>query len=340
MTDDQPLVLFPEDTTPYLPVGSITIPAQDLLRALVAVVHAAATDDDRPILAAVAIQPRETADAVRLIATDNYRIAMCDVDADLEDTGDWRGSVPAAVEDVKRLVAVLKSIPDIRTDECTAHVVLTLGMKDLDGSSLHRLDAFVSDETPIARLPLRVVDGLYPNTELLIPAAPEHIATFNPQYLSEAAKFGGAADPDGGGLIRQTRSGTGAFVFVSGRFIEIVMPVKETPSERSDAPGLGHQVVDAMAAALERSADPDAHDPAAEAARRLLEPMDGTTVSVTFEGRTITSGGREVDPETGEILDTDDLDWVGSEEGQAALNARNARAAREAAEARRKAETA
>jgi hypothetical protein len=227
--NDEPLVLFPEDATPYLPVGSITIPAQDLLRALVAVIHAAATDDARPILAAVAIQPRETADAVRLIASDNYRIAMCDVDAELEEAGDWRGTVPAAVEDVKRLVAVLKSVPDIRTDECTARVVLTLGVKGLDGASPRRLDAFVNDETPIARLPLRVIDGLYPNTALLIPAAPEHIATFNPQYLSEAAKFGGAADPDGGGLISQAWSGKGSdgpFVFLSGRFTEIVMPVK------------------------------------------------------------------------------------------------------------------
>lgn len=234
MTDEQPLVLFPEDTTPYLPVGSITIPAPDLLRALVAVIHAASTDPDgRPILAAVAIQPRETADAVRFIASDNYRIAMCDVDAELEETGDWRGTVPAAVEDVKRLVAVLQSIPDIRGEDCTARVVLTLGTKDLDGASPRRLDAFVDDETPIARLPLRVIDGLYPNTALLIPTAPEHIATFNPQYLSDAAKFGGAADPDGGGLIRQARSGgeNGTFVFVSGRFTEIVMPVKVLSGE-------------------------------------------------------------------------------------------------------------
>jgi hypothetical protein len=234
---DQPLVLFPEDTTPYLPVGSITIPAQDLLRALVAVIHAAATDDERPILASVAIQPRETADAVRLIASDNYRIAMCDVDAELDEAGDWRGTVPAAVEDVKRLVAVLKSIPDIRTDDCTARVVLTLGVKDLDGASPRRLDAFVNDETPIARLPLRVIDGQYPNVAAIFPAAPEHIATFNPQYLSDAAKFGGAADPDGGGLIRQARSGQGTdgpFVFLSGRFTEIVMPVKATPARRVD----------------------------------------------------------------------------------------------------------
>ena len=354
---DEPLVLFPEDTTPYLPVGSITIAAPDLLRALVAVVHAAATDDERPILAAVAIQPRETADAVRLIASDNYRIAMCDVDAELEAVEDWHATVPAAVEDVRRLVAVLKSIPDIRTDECAARVVLTLGRRDTEsamGAPL-RLDALVDDETPIARLPLRVIDGLYPNTAVLIPAAPEHLATFSSQYLSEAAKFGGAADPDGGGLIRQARSGAdGPFVFASGRYLEIVMPVKTASTgnqvagavaERISSDSIGDRVAEAIADTLGRVDDPDAHDAAVEAARRLLSPIDGTSVSVTYRGRTIAGPGREVDPETGEILGSDPderlheievrpdhLRVLASDEGQAALRD----AARKAAGARRK----
>ena len=33
MTATDDLVLFPEDTTPYVPVGSITVEAPDLLRA-------------------------------------------------------------------------------------------------------------------------------------------------------------------------------------------------------------------------------------------------------------------------------------------------------------------
>ena len=225
MTAAADLVLFPEDTTPYVPVGSITVAAPDLLRALVSVIHAASTDDTRPILASVAIDPR--AEAVRLVASDNYRIAMCDVDADVDAAGDWVGPVAAASEDVKRLVAVLKSIADVRDESCTARVVLTLGRKDtesLDGP--RRLDAFVDDDTPVARLPLRVLDGLYPNVSVIIPAAPEHVATFNGHYLSEAAKFGSAFEP--GGMIRQARSGgtDGAFVFTNGRFIEVVMPVK------------------------------------------------------------------------------------------------------------------
>lgn len=220
------LVLFPEDVTPYVPVGSITVGAQDLLRALVAVIHAAGTDDDRPILASVAIHPRGA--AVRFVASDNYRIAMCEIDAENEETGDWRGHVPAALDDVKRLIVVLKSIPDIRAEDCASQVVLTLGRQDteseIDGP--RRLDAFVDNETPIARLPLRVIDGLYPNYALLIPADPEHVGTFSAQYLSEAAKFGGAFEP--GGIIRQARAASALdpFVFRNGRFTEIVMPVR------------------------------------------------------------------------------------------------------------------
>jgi hypothetical protein len=301
MTTEPELVLFPEDETPYAPVGSITVPAPDLLRALVAVIHAAGTDDDRPILKCVAIEPRDTADAVRFVASDNYRIAMCEVDAELDEAGDWRGTIPAAIDDVKRLVAVLKSIPDVKTDGCTAHVVLTLGVKDPDSAgSPRRLDAFVDDDTPIARLPLRVIDGLYPDYALLIPAAPEHIGAFNAQFLSEAAKFGGGAEP--GGVIRQARSdgATGPFVLRNGRFTEIVMPVKTGEEHPAPARTVDpERVVEAMMTALE--------DPASQAARALRDgTRDGTDVTVTAHGRSVhLSGGRIVDPETGEILDPD-----------------------------------
>jgi hypothetical protein len=224
------LVLFPEDTTPYIPIGSVTIQAPDLLRALVAVIHAAGTDEARPILVSVAIEPRETTDEVRLVAVDNYRIATCDVDGSLDEVGEWRGAVPAAVEDVKRLIAVLKSIPDLKADSCTARVVLTLGRKDTESADApRRLDAFVDDDTPIARLPLRVIDGVYPDYYPIMPSDPEHIGAFNAQYLAEAAKFGGAFDPEAAGIIRQARSDKGAdgpFVFRSARYTEVVMPVK------------------------------------------------------------------------------------------------------------------
>lgn len=321
MSVEEPLVLFPEDATPYTPVGSVTVPAPDLLRALAAVVHAAAVDEDRPILASVAIEPRDVSDALRVIASDNYRIAVCDVDADLGDAGDWRAAVPAALEDVKRLVAVLKSIPDIRSDDCGARAVLTLGTKELDGSSLRRLDAFVSDETPIARLPLRVVDGLYPDVSSVFPTSPAPVGAFNAQFLADAAKAAGSADPDGVGIVRQAQGAKGAdgpFVFTSGRFTEVVMPVKVTSAALAEPEPIGRRIVESMTGALERAGDPDAHDAAAEAARRLLSPVDGTEVTVTVNGQTF-GARREVDPETGEILDVDNNEWVASARGQAAL---------------------
>lgn len=331
------LVLFPEDTTPYAPVGVITVGAPDLLRALAAVIHAASTDDARPILASVAIEPREVSETVRLVASDNYRIAMCQVDAETDAAGDWGAPVPAATEDVKRLVAVLKSIPDIRAEDCPARVVLTLGRRDSDYRST-RLDAFIDAEgTPVARLPLRVIDGVYPDVMRVVPRAPEPVATFTGLYLSEAAKFAGAFGE--AGIVTQARSGTaeGPFVFRAGAYTEVVMPVR-TDAERPASPT---HVADLVTAVVEATVDAAASGELGEdvtvtrdvsrfaglvlpdesldqAYARLERRGDFTEVIESDAGqlllrelaqqreirrRTVRRGGRDVDPETGEILD-------------------------------------
>jgi hypothetical protein len=213
------LVLFPEDDTPYLPVGSITISAPDLLRGLVAVIHAAATDEDHPILKSVAIRP-DAMETVRLVAADNYRIA-----------GAWADLLPIAIDDAKRLVTVLKSLPTIKAETCMAQVTLSLGRMVTEGdwAPPRRLDAFVEDVVPIARLKLRVIDGAYPDYARIIPPDPGYVGAFNGLFLSEAAKFASGFDPKAGGIVRQFQSAdgaTGAFMFRSGRMTEVVMPVK------------------------------------------------------------------------------------------------------------------
>lgn len=97
-----------------------------------------------------------------------------------------------------------------------------------------------------------------------------------------------------------------------------------------EAEAFGHRVAEAMMDAAERASDPSAHGAAVDAARSLLTPIDGTSVSITYNGRTVASDGREVDPETGEILDVDNVAWVGSARGQAALE-RHARRRRDPA---------
>lgn len=333
MSTTEDLVLFPEDTTPYAPVGVVTIGAPDLLRALSAVIHAASTDDARPILASVAIEPRDVSETVRLVASDNYRIAMCQVDAETHETGAWTAPVPAATEDVKRLVAVLKSIPDIRAEDCAARVVLTLGRRDSDYRST-RLDAFIDAEgTPVARLPLRVIDGVYPDVMSVVPRAPRRVAAFTGLYLSEAAKFAGAFSE--AGIVTQASSGTsdGPFVFRAGEYTEVVMPVRidtERPAAPSHVEDIAHAVGNAAADAaargelgegvtVTRNVDrfgglvlPDesleqalariehrgdyAEVIGTEAGQRLLEELNRQR---DIRRRT----GRTVDPETGEILD-------------------------------------
>ena len=239
------LVLFPEEDVPYLPVGSITIAAPDLLRGLVAVIHAAATDHDHPILKSVAIRPGVMA-AVRLVATDNYRIAECELDATTDEEGDWTDAVPVAIEDAKRLVAVLKSLPSIKAESCVAEVTLSLGRMDTDGERPpRRLEAFVEELAPIARLKLRVIDGVYPDYAQIIPPDPGYVGAFNGMFLAEAAKFVGGFDPEASGIVRQFQSTAGplgAFVFRSSRMTEIVMPVRtgeEAKLERSVDPDTG-----------------------------------------------------------------------------------------------------
>lgn len=239
------LVLFPEDDTPYLPVGSITIPAPDLLRGLVAVIHAAGAEDDRPILKSVAICP-DAMETVRLVAADNYRIATCELDATVDEAGDWLDAVPVAIEDAKRLVAVLKSLPSIKAETCVAQVTLSLGRMDTEGDRApRRLDAFVEEVVPIARLKLRVIDGTYPDYTQVIPSDPGYVGAFNGTLLAEAAKFAGGFDPEASGIVRQFQSTAGplgAFVFRSGRMTEVVMPVR-TGEERSIDPETGEITV-------------------------------------------------------------------------------------------------
>jgi hypothetical protein len=113
----------------------------------------------------------------------------------------------------------------------------------------------------------------------------------------------------------------------------------EVTLERADLPD---RIVDAMVDAVEGEAD-------VAAPLRELAERTGTDITIEAQGRTATIHGRRrfVDPETGEILETETADEtlrrlerepdyverMGTDDGQALLAA----AAREADEARRKA---
>jgi DNA polymerase-3 subunit beta len=137
---------------PKLPpiTGSLTtIAAQDLIQGLNQVVRAAANDDARPLLTGVLFTTEN--DALRLIATDSYRLAVRDVPGVQGIGGNHDLLVPArALQELQRAAATLA--PD-------AQIGVTLTDAEI---------SFVVGTTSIAS---RLIDGNYPSVLQLIPAS-------------------------------------------------------------------------------------------------------------------------------------------------------------------------
>lgn len=183
------------------------IRAPDLAAGLAAVWHAMATEEARPILATVCFEP--VPDALRLVAGDNYRIAMFDVPLiEGADTEQFSNRPVLDRADVKALRAILALLRD--------NVTLTvadsrLGVHWKDGNAEFRL-----------------MDGTYPEyAQILRPETPPTVF-LAPKYLVEAAtafrKAGGytlgieIADPLSPVVLRAP----------GVPFVEVIMPVRRT----------------------------------------------------------------------------------------------------------------
>jgi DNA polymerase-3 subunit beta len=137
---------------PNLPpvTGVLTsVAASDLIQGLNQVVRAAANDDARPLLTGVLFTTEDG--ALRLIATDSYRLAVRDVPGVHGIGGDHDLLVPArALQELQRAAASLS--PD-------AEIGVTLTDAEI---------CFVVGSTSIAS---RLIDGNYPSVLQLIPAS-------------------------------------------------------------------------------------------------------------------------------------------------------------------------
>ncbi len=125
----------------------LSVSAEDLLHGLTQVVRAAATDDARPLLTGVLFTADN--DALRLIATDSYRLAVRDV-PDVRALGPHRDLlVPArALQELQRAASSLS--PD-------AEIGVTVTESEI---------SFVVGQTSVAS---RLIDGNYPSVLQLIP---------------------------------------------------------------------------------------------------------------------------------------------------------------------------
>ncbi len=131
------------------PVSGVltSVAATDLLQGLNQVVRAAANDDARPLLTGVLFTTQD--DALRLIATDSYRLAVRDVPSVHGLNGSQDLLVPArALHELQRVGSTLAPDEEIGVTLSDAEV------------------CFVAGNTSVAS---RLIDGNYPSVLQLIP---------------------------------------------------------------------------------------------------------------------------------------------------------------------------
>ena len=137
---------------PKLPpvTGAVTaVTALDLIQGLNQVVRAAANDDARPLLTGV-LFTTET-DALRLIATDSYRLAVRDVPSVRSIGGDHDFLVPArALQELQRAAAPLASDAEIGVTLTDAEICFVVGTTSISS---------------------RLIEGNYPSVLQLIPTS-------------------------------------------------------------------------------------------------------------------------------------------------------------------------
>lgn len=149
------------------PTGSpATLPAVDLGEALRKVVRAASTDDSRPILTGVLVTAE--ADGIRLVATDSYRLAVCDLAGQHVLNEGQKVLIPGrALNELQRL----------------------LGGSGGDGTVSMRLgERDATFEVGSTRLTTRLIDGEFPNYRQLIPPSHPNVLTVEREPLLEAIR--------------------------------------------------------------------------------------------------------------------------------------------------------
>jgi DNA polymerase-3 subunit beta len=177
-----------ETTTTISPV-MVTVPAS-VLRELAAVAVAASKDDTLPTLTGVRIEWEP--DAIRMVATDRYRLAVCEwADTSLFDAMPGSALVPA-----KELAAYVKGLPKPGRGGADFPVTLTLDVIENAHSTSHAVTFTCT--TFDGQQVRRVVglEGEFPKWAPMFPdedtlAASHGVSTvaYNPHYLADLAKM-------------------------------------------------------------------------------------------------------------------------------------------------------
>jgi DNA polymerase-3 subunit beta len=141
----------------------VTLPAERLAAALRQVVRAASSDDSRPILTGVLMAPE--AGGLRLVATDSYRLAVCDLPGE---------SILGEGEHVLVPSRALSELAKVLGGG--AEVTLRLGTRD------------ASFRVGGVQLTTRLIEGEFPNYRGLIPSNHPNKLTVEREALLEALR--------------------------------------------------------------------------------------------------------------------------------------------------------
>lgn len=160
------LRVMPADEYPRFEAAvgdSFELPTEQFLAALRQVVRAASSDDSRPILTGVMLASENG--GLRLVATDSYRLAVCDLPGtSVLDEGQ---SVLVPSRALNELVKLLAGGAEVRVQ---------LGSRD------------ASFSVGSSRLTTRLIEGEFPNYRGLIPASHPNRVTVDRQELLDALR--------------------------------------------------------------------------------------------------------------------------------------------------------
>ena len=154
------------DDFPRLPEpdpSEVSIASRSLVAALKQVVKAASNDDARPILTGVLMSAED--DGLRLVATDSYRLAVCDL---------------AGVELLRSGQKVLMP------SKALSELARLLG--GVDTVVIHLSDREATFDVGHVRLTTRLIEGEFPNYRQLIPQSYPNRLTVQREAFGEAVR--------------------------------------------------------------------------------------------------------------------------------------------------------
>jgi DNA polymerase III sliding clamp (beta) subunit (PCNA family) len=183
------VTMMETETVTVAEVSPVVVPAA-VLRELAAVTVAAGKDDSLPTLTGVRVEWEPG--VIRMVATDRYRLAVCE----------WRGDSVAdavagsALVPAKELAAYVKGLPKQRARGSSGMEPVTLTLERAEGYKFQTVHTVTftcaSDGVEQSRRVISL-DGEFPKWEPLIPGVDRVAAidgiSCNPAYLADVAKM-------------------------------------------------------------------------------------------------------------------------------------------------------